>query len=504
MYMDKIKKKVLLLPFLALLLLPAVSSYGQTAVGVAQLGSDQDARSAAVAHETTRVIELILNQMDGYYAQRLSAVKEGQEAVAVGQNDYLIHGNVEKTGQATRITLRLYGKQSQQEDWQIQRDIESAFELFDVAEQAAVALLENLSGQTLRFAELRFVNNGRPGAYRVLIDGYDAGNDVQRLRVLAGTREIQVVQDRMLAVTSLYSQSANLTEGQQRAVEFSIPLLTPEERSRVLAIEEEIAEKWDDPEQTEQVAQLFSRLDFLLADTAYSTDLVEQKERFAKMRRDFELAAAERGTPVKTEDEAAGEKPGWRLGGAVGLAIPLVHALEEHPGKAAVIYGKSLNAYLERKLLSWFAVQLNLALGDTETRLADEEVMAEGGDESPLYGYFSLETALLLQPQLDLGPVSVFLSLGPAIAIGPVRFYEGDMVERYGQSVLALSHGGKLGAGLRVGLPAGWSIGAGALVTGLMNPNAWDRLSGNPMRDSSQPALDTWRREVQLGFSKEF
>jgi hypothetical protein len=428
--------------------IPVVSLPAQTVttVAVATLGSGNDERSLTIANETTRALETILAQLEGYTVSRVDAVTERTARRISAEYDFLIYGSVEDLDGITRIDLTVFSRAADAVTQSYQRDISSAFELFDAAEEAAVELLEALSGTTIRFGTVTVRNDRSEGAYYLVIDGQELPGGPAETRVLIGARRVQVVQNRMIERYILFDQTFQVEEGASVTVDVSIPRLTTMERRVLLETEEQITTLWDDPDATPQVVRLFDRLELLLDEVSYSPELAEEREEYRTLRSEFETLALERGTPPRDAVFRPGshDAPDWIVGLRVSLGPevlndgPMTEELSypfntgddiPEEDRSITIRTNSVGLFAARELFSWVAVGAELGYSRTS---ADTEVLRDqSADSSGLdlngryqrirtsYRIESAEMSLYVEPRVPISwGISALLRLGPQFGLG--------------------------------------------------------------------------------------
>ncbi len=433
---------------LSMLFVSGVFAQPVTAVAVATLQSGSDERSLTIARETTQALETVLAQLDGYTVTRVAAATERTARRISADYDFLIYGVVEDRDGITRIDLTVFSRAADAVTQSYQRDISSAFELFDAADEAAVELLEALSGTTIRFGTVTVRNNGSAGAYYLVVDGQGLPTGTAETQILVGSRRIQVVQDRMIERYILFDQSFQVEEGATIPVDISIPRLTTMERRVLLETEEQITTLWDDPESTPQVFRLFDRLELLLEEVSYSPDLAEEHEKYEALRNEYEALALERGTPPRDVVVRSGthNASDWIVGLRVSLGPealndgPLAEELsyfvntgDDAPemNRSIAIRTNGIGLFAARELFSWVAVGAELGYNRTSVDsdlLRDQSADKSGLDLDGMYqrnrSSFRIESAevsLYVEPRIPLGrSISALLRLGPQFGMGEV------------------------------------------------------------------------------------
>lgn len=363
---------------LVILLGPAIGSMraqevSSTRVGIANFESSEDPRLLAAAESIHSTLGLTLRLLEHYQVHEIGSWSyDGittPRAPHLRNLDFIIFGSVQDQSGQIILDLSVYSRAEDRVTGRYRDAVQSIFDLFEASDQAAVALLESLSGDLIRFATLRLRNDGSPGEYTVFVDDVPVGRNANELRVLVGNRSVRVIQQRMFSEYTVYEGRENLSDGGVHTVEFRIPLATPEERGALVEIEERILENWDIPHSEAVVEQLFARAFFLLEDISYSPDLANYRRSFKELRAGYRSEIAETGiTAPATPDGSATSAPdeyversgenGYRVGdrgpagGLIffdrGTASPGWRYLEAAPADLAdgerMSWGEAMNA----------------------------------------------------------------------------------------------------------------------------------------------------------------
>jgi hypothetical protein len=249
----------------ATILLAEVTEKPTMAVAVASLTSGYDERSQTIAREMITALETILVQLGGYTISRVDTATERTARRVSEGYDLPIYGSMESIDGTTRIGLSVFSHAAGGVTQAYQRDISSVFEIFGAADEAAIEILEGLSGTTIRFARAVVQDERATGTFYFVIDHQEPPRGVTETRVLTGTRRIQVVQDRMI----------------ERFI-------------------------------------LFDRLEFLPEDVSFSPELTDEGDRY-RARHEFEAQTVLQGTQPHNEAISPRRVQEWIVGLRAGL-----------------------------------------------------------------------------------------------------------------------------------------------------------------------------------------
>ena len=283
--------------FALLLILPLSSQEAaKKSLAVFPFANDtgSDAYGAACDAAANSLV-LTLESLEGYQVQVLGAdpVERSEAALAAWT-------------ESTKVDIVLYGKLSLNAKGEVQASL-SAFDraraativtkksnyvglmdIFHTSDDLVVAVLADMPGKHIGFARLEFRNGGQAGSFEVAIDGRAVGKD---LEAIAGWREgkheIVVRQKRMLGELELYRQSATLVEGKTFEVDFSVPLITDEEKAKVDGLESSIRASWDRPEAASDVDALIAQYGDLFKNLDYCPALSSYRDKATKLAMDW-------------------------------------------------------------------------------------------------------------------------------------------------------------------------------------------------------------------------
>lgn len=166
---------------------------------------------------------------------------------------------------------------------------DSLLAVFDSTDILVADLVQEFSGVPVGFGDLVLRNTGEPGSYQVFLDGSLLGSDLERVeRILIGSRELEIRQERMFGEHTVLSQEAQIQTGESTTIEFAVPELLAREAQALEFLEREIGEQIETPRSEERVRELFANAAALLEDTSYSPTLADYQDRFAALEEEWE------------------------------------------------------------------------------------------------------------------------------------------------------------------------------------------------------------------------
>jgi hypothetical protein len=478
---------VLLLLFTLVAALPGEAQSSRPNVGIASFETAADPRVEAAADSISSTIDLTLRLLDRYEVSRVGEFSytggTPPTQPSLRNLDFIVFGAVEDREGRIVLDLSVYSRAENEITSRHEDAVDSVFDLFDAADEAAISLLESFSGELIRFASLRLQNAGSPGTYTVYVDDVPLGEDLREARVLVGSRSVRIEQERMLEVHVVYEGVHSFQDGGTTEVEFRIPLATAQERRTLVGLEQDILDAWDDPDRVPVVEQLFSRAFFLLDDIEYSTELSTYRNSFRELKERYDERVAggfgEEETPSAAiaaedeepeeepiaEDEPAPASPGFTrpepptVRGAVGLKGGIgagwftgddwVDQFDNH--------GPDWSGQFS--LFGYYHLHPNLAL---QAQLGRQRHSTNGWDDDAtfdfdyLFNFWTTDFALLLRPTARGNIPMVYLLVGPSFSLTTsevtVTDYEsGDELDTFdleSNPFLGLVLGG--GLGLRI------------------------------------------------------
>ncbi|TVR93730.1 MAG: hypothetical protein EA428_01585 [Spirochaetaceae bacterium] len=469
---------LLLVLFAFVATVPGEAQSSRPIVGVASFETAADPRVEAAANSISSTIELTLRLLDRYEVRRAGSFSYtgGPPPTQAGlrELDFIVFGSVEDSAGRIVLDLSVYSRAENAVTSRHEDAVDSVFDLFDAADEAAISLLESFSGELIRFASLRLQNAGSPGTYTVYVDDVPLGEDLSEARVLVGSRSVRIQQERMLEEHVVYEGVHNFQDGGTTTVEFRIPLATAQERRTLVGLEQDILDAWDDPDRVPVVEQLFSRAFFLLEDIEYSRGLAAYRDSFLELKERYDERVAsgfeEEETPspaIAAEDEEPEAEPAPAAPGFTRPEPPTVRGAVGLKGGLGVGWFTGSD-WLDRfdehgpdwtgqfSVFGYYQLHPNLAI---QAQLGRQRHTTNSldNDFDLLFHFWTTDFALLLRPTARGNIPMVYLLVGPSFSLTTsevtVSEYdfrdELDTFDLESDPFLGLVLGG--GLGLRIG-----------------------------------------------------
>lgn len=156
--------------------------------------------------------------------------------------DNVIYGSISKPdSQTTEFVVAMYDRGEGEVVYENSWRINSIFEIFDTVDLIVESMLEQFADERLAFGRIVIRNTGTDGEYRVYLNDQLLGNDLTQSRIIAGTHQIRIDQDRMFGVYTVIDQDITVSEGGSTTVTIEIPIVTDEESERIDAFNERIS-----------------------------------------------------------------------------------------------------------------------------------------------------------------------------------------------------------------------------------------------------------------------
>ncbi len=250
----------------------------------------------AVCASARRSLALTLHQIGAYDLQNvpreIGAGDAELAAAALEQRaDYVMFGGVAAAkGKALVFRIGLYDRAKGTVTVRRESPAVASLDLFEAVDTVILEALTGITGGHLGFGRVELASAGEKGAYRVLLDGMEAGEDLTEIeRVLAGAHTITIMQRRMLGETEIGRSSFELAEGAVQRLSFSVPYLTAAEKDLLDGMEREIREKRERPAALAEVEGKTNQLASLLHDVSYSPRLAEYRSRSRQLQAEWAL-----------------------------------------------------------------------------------------------------------------------------------------------------------------------------------------------------------------------
>ena len=205
--------------------------------------------------------------------------------------DYLVFGKI-MTGRSGEILMQMSVYSKSKNAITVTRDesAKSIFGVFAAANRLVSSVVKDFSGLTIGFGVLEVVNTGEEGSYELFLDGESMGLNVRgSRRVFNGARQVEVKQKRMLGEEVIFSKQVRLEDGKETRVEFAVPYLLPNEKSRVQNLEDSIEGRKEKRSERERVLRTYGELLSLFQDVSYCTRLAEERERIRQHEVEYRL-----------------------------------------------------------------------------------------------------------------------------------------------------------------------------------------------------------------------
>lgn len=240
-------------------------------VGVATLFADPaDSRLQAVRTTVADTIALNLTLLDQYEVSRIATddgagmedledssdgrfLEWAAATAETGGFDFVVAGVAAASGASIVLDLAVFDRSAGEIVISHDESVAQIIEIFAAADAAASAMVEAFADEVLQFATLDFAPEG-DGAWRVLIDGSEIGENVEEQRILAGTRTVEIVQERVFGPFTIHEEQLSLAEDERAVVSFAVPQISDVEAdpAAVLAIlNAEHGYGWSAPEPLE-------------------------------------------------------------------------------------------------------------------------------------------------------------------------------------------------------------------------------------------------------------
>lgn len=223
------------LGFIILILVCGVQVFSQDAVisnvRIAALPlwhPEEDSIAPLLSDSVHSSIQWTLRFIEGYVLVDPEVYPRGQsqlpEFLELYDLDNLIYGRVDIDGSAYTVTLLLYDNEKDRVEMVEQGSVTSSLEIFSLADDLSVSLLEKFLGRELEFGSLVFRNAGDgPGDYLVYINDILFGENITAVDIfLAGTYRMRIDQVHGDDVFSVYEEQVTVERERQAEVEFRL------------------------------------------------------------------------------------------------------------------------------------------------------------------------------------------------------------------------------------------------------------------------------------------
>lgn len=191
--------------------------------------SDDDPVLLAVGVTIKSTIELAFRLMNQY------SVVDPLADPETSAPDQLILGRAYRDSRGSfRFVMQVYNPASDTILFTGEFRADSLFDVFDVADEATIAVLEALTTRTIRFGSLRIVADDHLSPLTIEIQGQEVAHgigDVTLERVVAGVHRVRVSQSRASGREIIADEDLVITAGESLVMPVAVPLLTRVEKN---------------------------------------------------------------------------------------------------------------------------------------------------------------------------------------------------------------------------------------------------------------------------------
>ena len=225
-------------------------------VAVLPLVHEMEARELAAAGRVVMdTIALTLRILGGYQVVRpeeqasernLPRLRELAESS--GYNNILFGSSTRSGSGSLAFTLSAYDRKQDRITVTRTAVAESLFDLFDLSDRLAAALVEGFSGVHVAFGSLKIDRRGGPGTWHLAVNGERVGENLSGIdRLPTGRHRVSVTQDRLLGTLTLFDGKVTVAENGIATVLVDLPFTTPEEAAAFSRLDRELLYAWARP-----------------------------------------------------------------------------------------------------------------------------------------------------------------------------------------------------------------------------------------------------------------
>ncbi|TVR55282.1 MAG: hypothetical protein EA426_15505, partial [Spirochaetaceae bacterium] len=188
-----------------------------------------EARARALAATLSRTTTLVMELLGAYDVTRVAFLTPHHDLERAAQYlsrerfDYAVYGVVSETAGRFRIELFVWQRGRDAAVLHRSADAASVFDIFDVGDEVVLELAREFSGEQLAFGTLVVENRGADGSYTVYVDGTRIGTDIERERILSGTRRVEVRRPGRFGEEVLIEETITVPPNGSAVVVFSLP-----------------------------------------------------------------------------------------------------------------------------------------------------------------------------------------------------------------------------------------------------------------------------------------
>lgn len=295
-----------------------VSGQNLPRVGVAPLfNTSEDPTTDVLAITVARTIGINLELLGTYVVERIAepfrdpTPAELDAYAARNRLDNIVYGSIDKPdARTTEFALALFDRREGSIIYSDTWTITSVFEVFDTADLVVDTMLDQFSDEPLALGQLAFANTGTAGDYRVYVNDTYAGNNLDRIRLLAGAHQVRVEQTRMFGRYVVADDRIIVPENDTGTLEFTIPDLTEAESERLSAFPVTVYTATRTNKKDVDARAIVEEYVAITRDLEAATYSEAITERQPEITRAFERFAAWFSDPITVEVEVEPRGPG--------------------------------------------------------------------------------------------------------------------------------------------------------------------------------------------------
>jgi hypothetical protein len=189
---------------------------------------EEDSIAPLLSDSVHSSIQWTLRFIEGYSLVDPESYPEGQSElpgfIETQKLDHLIYGRVDIDDGTYTVTLLLYDTEKDRVEMVEQGSVSSSLEIFSLADDLSVSLLEKFLGRELEFGSLVFENTGEgPGDFRVYINDIFFGENITAVDTfLSGTYRIKIDQKHEDDVFTVHEEQVTVEKDRRAEVEFRL------------------------------------------------------------------------------------------------------------------------------------------------------------------------------------------------------------------------------------------------------------------------------------------
>ncbi len=285
---------------------PAQGALVRVGVAPLQVAGDPN-RLGVLAGVVEKQLELTLRLLNRYNVRELAADAGSLADLPAYSKrvnvDNLLYGKVSEDGDSIRIELSAFDRLKGAVSLTHVETAASILDVFDATDRLISSVVEGFSNVRVAYGDIQIQNDGLPGAYRVTLNGVDTGTTADQVsRVLAGTYQMKIVQDRLDGAASLFDSTVAVKEGETTTVPISVPYLTEAETARFNSLDAYLFAHWYEEARKAEVQKKLDDAISAISSSKAGSLFQEYGTRYARLRKLLGAAAAGRveTAPVDT------------------------------------------------------------------------------------------------------------------------------------------------------------------------------------------------------------